>query len=68
MVAHGMAAEEIVRVAKEMQCDVIVLGMHDDQGWLANLFHANVADEVKYSAPCCVMAVNGAPTATPATL
>jgi nucleotide-binding universal stress UspA family protein len=68
MIARGAPAEEIVRAAKETGCDLIVMGTHDEQDWLGELFHPRVVDEVKRSVTCEVMAVPGAPTATPATL
>jgi nucleotide-binding universal stress UspA family protein len=61
MVAHGVAAEEIVRVAKEMNCDLIVMGTHGRKG-LRRLFHANIADHVSRAAPCPVMALRSAQT------
>jgi universal stress protein A len=56
LVAHGMAADAIVRVAKEEHCDLIVLGTHARKG-LARFFDGNVADSVTRSAPCPVLAL-----------
>jgi nucleotide-binding universal stress UspA family protein len=61
MVAHGVATEEIVRVAKKAKCDLIVMGTHGRKG-LRRLFHANIADHVARSAPCPVMALRSAQT------
>jgi nucleotide-binding universal stress UspA family protein len=61
LVAHGIAAEAIVQVAKEKQCDLIVLGTHGRKG-LAHLFYGNVADSVTRAAPCPVLALRSSPT------
>jgi universal stress protein A len=55
MVVHGNAGEEIVRVATDSHCDLIVLGTHSGKGFLTRLFHVSVADQVAESAPCPVM-------------
>jgi nucleotide-binding universal stress UspA family protein len=61
VVVHGMAADTIVQVAKEMRCDLIVMGTHGRKG-LRKLFHANVADHVTRAAPCPVMALRSSKT------
>jgi nucleotide-binding universal stress UspA family protein len=61
LVAHGMAAEAIVQVAKEKHCDLIVLGTHGRKG-LARLFYGTVADRVARSAPCPVLALRSSQT------
>jgi universal stress protein A len=61
VVARGMAVEEIVRVAKKMKCDLIVMGTHGRKG-LSRLFHANIADRVTRAAPCPVMALRSSET------
>jgi nucleotide-binding universal stress UspA family protein len=61
LVAHGMAAETIVEVAKENRCDLIVLGTHGRKG-LARFFYGNVADDVTRSAPCPVLALRSSQT------
>jgi nucleotide-binding universal stress UspA family protein len=61
LVAHGMAAETIVQVAKEKQCDLIVLGTHGRKG-LARLIYGNVADNVTRAAPCPVLALRSSQT------
>ena len=56
LVVHGKAAEVIVQVAKEKQCDLIVLGTHGRKG-LARFFYGNVADaDCHRAAPCPVLA------------
>jgi nucleotide-binding universal stress UspA family protein len=62
LVAHGKAEEEIVKVAQEMHCDLIVLGTHGRKG-LARLFYGNVADSVTRAAPCPVLALRSSQTA-----
>jgi nucleotide-binding universal stress UspA family protein len=61
MVAHGMAAEEVVRVARETHCDLIVMGTHGRR-WLSRLLHGSVGDQVTRSAPCPVLALRSAQT------
>jgi universal stress protein A len=60
-VAHGLAADTIVQVAKENHCDLIVLGTHGREG-LARLFYGNVADSVTRAAPCPVLALRSSLT------
>jgi nucleotide-binding universal stress UspA family protein len=61
LVADGIAAEVIVKVAKEKHCDLIVLGTHGRKG-LARFFYGNVADSVTRSAPCPVLALRSSQT------
>ncbi len=61
LVAHGLAADVIVQVAKEKHCDVIVLGTHGRKG-LARLFYGNVADRVTRAAPCPVLVLRSSQT------
>ncbi len=61
MVIRGTATEEIVRVAKQQRCDLIVMGTHGRKG-LSRLFHANIADHVARHAPCPVMALRSSQT------
>jgi nucleotide-binding universal stress UspA family protein len=60
LVVRGQAANEIVRVAKERRCDLIMLASHGHTGVLARLFHASVADAVKKHAGCEVIALTQA--------
>jgi nucleotide-binding universal stress UspA family protein len=61
LVAHGLAEEAIVQVAREKHCDLIVLGTHGRTG-LPRLFYGNVADSVTRSAPCPVLALRSSQT------
>ncbi len=56
LVVHGVAAEEIVRVAKELQCDLVVMGTHG-RGGLARVLVGSIADDVARNAPCPVLTV-----------
>lgn len=53
---QGDPAAEILRVAEETGCDVIVLGTHGRTG-LARLLMGSVAEQVVRRAPCPVVAV-----------
>jgi nucleotide-binding universal stress UspA family protein len=46
----------IVRVASEMNADVLVIGS-SQKGWLSRLFGASVSDYVAHHAPCPVMLI-----------
>lgn len=50
------ASNEIVRVAKEIGCDVVVLGTHGRTG-LMRLLLGSVAEHVVRNAPCSVLTV-----------
>ena len=54
--AEGEPAEEIVRLAKETGCDLIVLGTHGRTG-LERLLMGSVAEQVVRKAPCPVLTV-----------
>jgi nucleotide-binding universal stress UspA family protein len=56
----GQAAEEILRVAKESKCGVIVLGTHGRTG-LGRLLVGSVAEQVVRKAPCPVLTVKAPP-------
>jgi nucleotide-binding universal stress UspA family protein len=67
---EGDAAAEIVRVARETKCDLIVIGTHGRTG-LARLVMGSTAEAVIRRAPCSVLAVKEPPyhtgvAATPA--
>jgi len=66
ILARGMVAEEIVRVAKERQCDLVMMASHGHDGFFSRLFHANVADQVKQNSSCPVIALTDADVAEPA--
>jgi universal stress protein A len=53
------AAEEIVRAAEQVGCDLIVMGTHGRTG-LGSLFLGSVAQEVLRNAPCPVVTVKTA--------
>ena len=55
-VRNGPAAEEIVRYAKEIEADLIVLGTHGRTG-IAHALLGSVAERVVRKAPCAVMTV-----------
>jgi nucleotide-binding universal stress UspA family protein/quercetin dioxygenase-like cupin family protein len=59
-VAEGDAAAEIVRLAKAIPCDLIVMGTHGRTG-LNRLLTGSVAEEVLRRAPCPVMTIKNAP-------
>jgi nucleotide-binding universal stress UspA family protein len=52
----GTAATEILQVAEEAKCDLIVLGTHGRRG-LGRLLMGSVAEQVVRRAPCPVMTV-----------
>jgi len=54
--SRGMAPEEIVRVAEEVGCDLIVMGTHGRTG-LGRLLMGNTAESVLPEANCPVMIV-----------
>jgi quercetin dioxygenase-like cupin family protein len=55
-VAEGDAADEILRLAASVQCDLIVMGTHGRTG-LGRLLTGSVAEEVLRKAGCPVMVV-----------
>ena len=54
--AEGYASEEILRLAQEEKCDIIVLGTHGRTG-LRRLLTGSVAEEVLRKATCPVLAL-----------
>jgi nucleotide-binding universal stress UspA family protein len=52
----GDAAAEIVRMAKEQQCDVIVMGTHGRTG-MGRMLLGSVAEQVVRRAPCPVLTI-----------
>ncbi|MFO0866294.1 MAG: universal stress protein [Gemmataceae bacterium] len=52
----GVAAEEIVRLAEELHCDLIVMGTHGRTG-LRRVLMGSVAEQVLRKAPCPVLTV-----------
>ena len=65
---EGDPASEILRVASEPRCDVIVMGTHGRTG-LGRLLMGSVAEQVVRNAPCAVLTVKSPapPTGEPAT-
>jgi len=55
-VEEGTPVEEILRVAAETQCDLIVMGTHGRRG-LSRLLMGSVAEQVLRRAPCPVLTV-----------
>jgi len=64
--ADGVPAEEIVRLAEERHCDLIVMGTHGRTG-LGRLMMGSVAEEVMRRAPCPVLTLKS-PVAAAETL
>lgn len=56
LVRDGDAAAEILRVAQETRCDMIVLGTHGRSG-LGRLLFGSVAEAVLREAPCPVLTI-----------
>ena len=57
---EGNPAEEIVRLAGERGCDLIVMGTHGRRR-LGRLLMGSVAEQVLRRAPCPVLTVKGEP-------
>jgi nucleotide-binding universal stress UspA family protein len=55
----GFPAEDIVRLATEVQADLIVVGTHGRRG-LSHLLLGSVAERVIRTAPCPVLTVRRA--------
>jgi nucleotide-binding universal stress UspA family protein len=68
ILSRGTIADEIIRIAKERQCDLIMMASHGHDGFFSRLFHTNVAELVKQQAPCPVMAITEADVREPAIL
>lgn len=56
----GMAALEILRVARERHADLIVVGSHGRSG-LGRVLMGSVAEEISRNAPCPVLIVRTSP-------
>jgi nucleotide-binding universal stress UspA family protein len=54
LLADGIPAEEIVKVASDRGCDLIVMGTHGRTG-VGRLLLGSVAEEVMRKAPCPVL-------------
>jgi nucleotide-binding universal stress UspA family protein len=55
-VGEGVPAEEIIRVARERDVDLIVMGTHGHTG-LAHVLLGSICDKVVRRAPCPVLTV-----------
>lgn len=67
LVIDGDAATQIVRLAGEIPCDLIVMGTHGRTG-LSRVLMGSVAEQVMRKAPCPVLTVKiPKPVAAPAT-
>lgn len=53
-IKHGRPAEEIIRSAKEMHANLIVVG-HRDQGTLARWLNGSVGESILHQPPCSVL-------------
>jgi len=62
---EGDTVKEILEVASEVECDLIVLGTHGRTG-LGRVLMGSVAEQVVRKAPCPVLAVKGPPKITEA--
>jgi len=59
--AQGDASSEILWVAKELKCDLMVMGTHGRTG-LGRLLMGSVAEQVLRRAPCPVLTVKTPPS------
>jgi universal stress protein A len=56
LVVDGQPVDQILRVAQEFKCDLIVLGYHP-HSWLGRLLNVDVVDKVTHKAQCPVVTV-----------
>jgi nucleotide-binding universal stress UspA family protein len=56
LVVEGNPVDQILRVAQEYKCDLIVLGYHP-HSWLGRLLTVDVVDKVSHKAQCPVVTV-----------
>ncbi len=66
-VAIGRPADEILRLARELGADLIVMGTHGLSGAVERLFVGSVAQKVVRTAPCTVVSVKSKQPAAGAT-
>ena len=64
LLRSGVAGAEIVRAAREENCDLIVLTTHGAQGWREGVL-GSVAEHVLRHASCPVLTVSGPATGHP---
>ncbi len=58
VLAEGWVPEQIAKLAKERQADLIVIGTHGRAGW-ARMMRGSVAERVIVLAPCPLLTVRG---------
>jgi nucleotide-binding universal stress UspA family protein len=58
VVTSGEPADEIVKIAKRKNADVIVIATHGRKGW-GHLLFGSVAEKVVRLAPCPVLVIHG---------
>jgi nucleotide-binding universal stress UspA family protein len=56
VIAHGNAADEIVRISEEKGADLVAIATHGQTGW-RHLIFGSVAEKVVRSARCAVLTV-----------
>jgi nucleotide-binding universal stress UspA family protein len=56
-IARGNAAQEILRMAREINCDLIVMGTHGRTG-VDHLVLGSVAEQIQRRSPCAVVTVS----------
>ncbi|MFO0911227.1 MAG: universal stress protein [Isosphaeraceae bacterium] len=56
LVTEGIAASEILRIAKERHCDLVVIGSHGRTG-IGRVLMGSVAEEVARKSPCPALIV-----------
>jgi nucleotide-binding universal stress UspA family protein len=64
LLLEGEPVEEIVEVAREMPCDLIVMGTHGRTG-VSRLLMGSVAEAVLRAAPCPVLTLRTQPAYVP---
>jgi nucleotide-binding universal stress UspA family protein len=52
----GRAADEIIRIARQVGADVIVVEVHDHHG-MSRMFHHSVVARIARNGPCSVLAI-----------
>lgn len=57
-IVTGVASEEVLRIAEEIEPEIIVVGTHGRSG-LKHLLFGSVAEQIIRKAPCPVLVVRG---------
>jgi len=60
IIAHGNAADEIVRISEEKGADLIAIATHGQTGW-RHLIFGSIAEKVVRFARCAVLTVQAPP-------